>query len=125
MLYFFRRQPFVYWAFVLTAWVMFVCLTKNIGAVSLCPEQSVLHSQVKATETAEHEAPGADVGTCELSSKLIQMKFQLHDFVFLPAVFLILLIAGLFGASRISPPCFREPKVPKRRIHLQLCTFRE
>ncbi|MEI8595853.1 hypothetical protein [Photobacterium sp. Hal280] len=126
MQYFFRRQFLAHWALLLTVWVVFVCLSKNTALLALCPNQSVEAVQIiTASDMAGHEA-AADASECELSEQLLQLKFQQLDTLFLiPILLLTLMLAGLFGAGCLSPPPSREPKVPKRRIHLTLCIFRE
>ncbi|KKD00722.1 MULTISPECIES: hypothetical protein [Photobacterium] len=126
MQHFFRRQSLAHWALLLTVWVVFVCLSKNTAVLTLCPNQSVEVVQILSlSDLAEHEAT-ADSSECDLSEQLLQLKFQQLDTLFLiPILLLTLMLAGLFGTGCLSPPPSRDPKVPKRRIHLTLCIFRE
>ncbi|MDO6707413.1 hypothetical protein [Photobacterium sp. 1_MG-2023] len=113
------------YALMLTLWVILVCLTKNLGLLSMCPNGGAAIQHVAMVQQDAKTSEATSASECELSSQLVQMQWQQLDLFFLPVLGLLLLIAGLFGASRISPPPFREPKVPKRRLHLQFCTFRE
>ncbi|MGB7996657.1 MAG: hypothetical protein WCF45_11095 [Photobacterium halotolerans] len=126
MPHFFRRHSSAHWALLLTVWVVFVCLSKNTALLALCPNQPVEAVQIfSASERAEPQA-SADSSECDLSEQLLQLKYQQLDTLFLiPILLLTLLLAGLLGAGCLSPPPSREPKVPKRRIHLTLCIFRE
>ncbi|WP_120511085.1 hypothetical protein [Photobacterium salinisoli] len=126
MPHFFRRQFLAHWALLLTVWVVFVCLSKNTAVLALCPYQPVEAVQIfSASDMAEPEAQ-ASSSDCDLSEQLLQLKYQqLDTFFLIPILLLTLMLAGLLGAGCPSPPLCRDPKVPKRRIHLTLCIFRE
>lgn len=115
-----RRPRYRLFALLLISWVMALCLAKNSGVLSFCPEaSSVLADLVSADKDTLS-------GPCHLTEKLLSHHLQQLVELFSPLLWLtVAIIISQLLMSRLPFTIFREPRVPKRRPHLQLCVFHE
>ncbi|EKO3893214.1 TPA: hypothetical protein ACMDOB_001969 [Vibrio metschnikovii] len=115
-----RRPRYRLLALLLISWVMVLCLAKNSGVLSFCPEaSSVLAELVLADNDTLSQS-------CHLTEKLLSHHLQQLVELFSPLLWLtVAIIVSQRLMSRLPFTIFREPRVPKRRPHLQLCVFHE
>lgn len=115
-----RRPHYRLLALLLISWVMVLCLAKNSGVLSFCPEaSSVLVDSVSVDDQVTSES-------CHLTEKLLSHHLQQLVELFSPLLWLtVAIIVSQLLMSRLPFAIFCEPRVPKRRLHLQLCVFHE
>ncbi|MGO2322614.1 hypothetical protein [Vibrio casei] len=120
------------WALILVLWVVLVCLMKNMNvlsaacSVSASPSSSVTQDfSSLASNSVENKAKSDGVSECHLSEKLLQFHFHQLDSVVISTLLPSLMIAAFLWFSLTSHRIFHQPPVPKRRRHLELCTFQE
>ncbi|MGO2496748.1 MAG: hypothetical protein ACTH6I_01890 [Vibrio litoralis] len=120
------------WALILVLWVVLVCLMKNMNvlsaacSVSASQSSSVDPSLISFSDNSvENKAKSDSVSECHLSEKLLQFHFHQLDNVVISSLLPSLMIAAFLWFSLTSHQIFHKPPVPKRRRHLELCTFQE
>lgn len=120
------------WALILVLWVVLVCLMKNMNVLSAaCSVSAAQSTSVAPNFTSfadnniENKAKSDGVSECHLSEKLLQFHFHQLDSVVISTLLPSLMIAAFLWFSLTSHRIFHKPPVPKRRRHLELCTFQE
>ncbi|TMX35731.1 hypothetical protein [Vibrio sp. Hep-1b-8] len=106
---------------MLIGWVFAICLMQNSGLFSVCQfKQSVLANKAQITEQK------SDIGEqCDLTEKLLNSaKVNLEHIVITSFIALLVIVAWLISTRPVAAQ-FTEPIVPKSRLHLTLCVFRE
>ena len=116
------------WLLALIGWVIVVCLMKNSGLMFSCAMQydasstsAVVGDEVKIVKAES----GHDTSKCELSEKLIQFAQQQLE------TLVVVLFVGIFAlvvwrcCAFANKRQWTEPIVPKYRVHITLCVFRE
>ena len=115
-----RRPCYRLLALLLISWVMVLCLAKNSGVLSFCPEMSSVLADLVSTDKDNLSEP------CHLTEKLLSHHLQQLVELFSPLLWLTAaIIIGQRLISRLPFAIFYEPRVPKRRPHLQQCVFHE
>lgn len=124
-----RRRQLAPFALMLIVWVVVLCATKNMGLTFACPYAQVSEHSVEwqAAQPAptDTEQLKQTSSACHLSGKLLQHHLNHLIDLFIPLITLVLLLLVAKPLSWSLIPRFRDPQVPKRRPHLQLCVFRE
>ncbi|MBD1573052.1 hypothetical protein HC725_07140 [Vibrio sp. S17_S38] len=126
------------WALILVLWVVVVCLMKNMNVLSAAcsvsasqPSSGVLQSNTTQDLTSlsgnnvENKSQIYNQSECHLSEKLLQFHFHQLDNVVISSLLPSLIIAVFLWFSLTSHRIFHKPLVPKRRRHLEFCTFQE
>ncbi|MGO2403744.1 MULTISPECIES: hypothetical protein [Vibrio] len=120
------------WALILVLWVVLVCLMNNMNVLSVaCPVSSSQSSSIDPNLTSltdnsiENKAKPDGTSECHLSEQLLQFHFHQLDSMVITNLLPSLMIAALLWFSLTSHRIFHKPPVPKRRRHLELCTFQE
>ncbi|HDM8132702.1 TPA: hypothetical protein P0E15_002244 [Vibrio harveyi] len=106
------------------AWVVVICLSKNVGLFQSCP---LIGDQV-TTEHATGQQQKSEKGLtkqCELSEKLIQVSQNHLDSFIVPLFLLAFVLLSISGSERNAFRHHTEPIPDKYRVHLKLCVFRE
>lgn len=106
---------------MLIGWVFAICLMQNSGLFSVCEfKTSVLASKAQLSQ------PKSDIGEqCDLTEKLLNSaKINLEHVIITTFITLLVIVAWLI-LPRSAVAQFTEPIVPKSRLHLTLCVFRE
>ena len=115
-----RRPRYRLFALLLLSWVMALCLAKNSGVLSFCPEASSVLVELVSTDNDNVSE------SCHLAEKLLSYHLQQLVELFSPLLWLtVAIIVGQLLMSRLPVAIFYKPRVPKRRPHLQLCVFHE
>ncbi|TVO34318.1 hypothetical protein [Vibrio algivorus] len=78
-----------------------------------------------ADNSIENKAKPDGSNECHLSEKLLQFHFHQVDSALITSLIPSLTIAAFLWFSLTSHRIFHKPPVPKRRRHLELCTFHE
>ncbi|PXA71070.1 hypothetical protein [Vibrio sp. 11986-1-5] len=116
-----RRPRYRLLALLLISWVMALCLAKNSGVLSFCPEASSVFAELVSTDDNDTLSE-----PCHLTEKLLSYHLQQVVELFSPLLWLtVAIIVSQRLISRLPVAIFYEPRVPKRRPHLQLCVFHE
>lgn len=126
------------WALVLVLWVVLVCLMKNMNVLSVAcsvsasqPSSGVFQGNATqdlislSDNNVENKATLDSQSECHLSEKLLQFHFHQIDSVVISNLLPSLMIAVFLWFSLTSHRIFHKPPVPKRRRHLEFCTFQE
>ncbi|MCG9752873.1 hypothetical protein L1D54_20765 [Vibrio brasiliensis] len=106
---------------MLIGWVFAICLMQNSGLFSVCQfKQSVFANKAQITDQK------SDIGEqCDLTEKLLNSaKVNLEHIVITSFIALLVIVAWLISTRPVAAQ-FTEPIVPKSRLHLTLCVFRE
>ena len=126
MISFKHRQNLTKWTLLLVWWVVGVCLANNIGFIQSClleysEDGAVAQTLMQATDSGEETA-----SKCELSEHLINLdQHHIADQAVLVYTIALALILWLLSTTPYFPP-FTEPILHKgRRVHLNICVFRE
>lgn len=78
-----------------------------------------------ADNSIENKAKPDGASECHLSEKLLQFHLHQLDNVVITSLLPSLMIAAFLWFSLTSHRIFHQPPVPKRRRHLEFCTFQE
>ncbi len=114
-----RRQSAFRLSLILVGWVILVCLAKNTGIMNLC-SINYLDDSITVSQPFE-----VDEDKCDLSEQLLcAHQHQMDSPALISFVFVLAFISWLLATPNNFPP-FTEPIVHKRRVHLQICVFRE
>ncbi|MGO2509648.1 MAG: hypothetical protein ACTH6Y_11685 [Vibrio hibernica] len=123
-----RTSTATRWALTLVLWVILVCLMKNMSLLSAACSVStyVPNNDVQHIESISNNKVSIDKQSeCHLSEKLLQFHLPQIDSVVITSLFPSLMIAVFVWFSLTSHRIFYKPLTPKRRRHLELCTFQE
>ncbi|MGC6232667.1 copper resistance protein [Hafnia paralvei] len=124
-----QRQRVAKWFLILACLVVLTCTTQRMAGMHMLskylPTDDITAAQtaVEPTVTASQETP---ISPCELSAKsLLAANSMAVEHVFFA---LLLFVALLLEPARrlyslIPPP--RAVSLPRLRVHLRLCVFRE
>lgn len=124
-----QRQRVAKWFLILACLVVLTCTTQRMAGMHMLskylPTDDITATQtaVESTVTASQETP---ISPCELSAKsLLAANSMAVEHVFFA---LLLFVALLLEPARrlyslIPPP--RAVSLPRLRVHLRLCVFRE
>lgn len=124
-----QRQRVAKWFLILACLVVLTCTTQRMAGMHMLskylPTDDITATQtaVEPTVTASQETP---ISPCELSAKsLLAANSMAVEHVFFA---LLLFVALLLEPARrlyslIPPP--RAVSLPRLRVHLRLCVFRE
>lgn len=124
-----QRQRVAKWFLILACLVVLTCTTQRMAGMHMLskylPTDDITATQtaVEPTVTASQEPP---ISPCELSAKsLLAANSMAVEHVFFA---LLLFVALLLEPARrlyslIPPP--RAVSLPRLRVHLRLCVFRE
>lgn len=124
-----QRQRVAKWFLILACLVVLTCTTQRMAGMHMLskylPTDDITAAQtaVEPTVTASKETP---ISPCELSAKsLLAANSMAVEHVFFA---LLLFVALLLEPARrlyslIPPP--RAVSLPRLRVHLRLCVFRE
>ncbi|WP_117232876.1 hypothetical protein [Vibrio maerlii] len=113
-----RRDTLFKWSLILVLWVVVVCLAKNVGFVTSCPNQAHQDYAFTTQSTAESEQ-------CDLSEKLLSAhQHQVDSQAIFLFIFALVLVTWLLSTPN-PYYLFTEPIAKRRRVHLTLCVFRE
>ncbi|OFS07934.1 copper resistance protein [Hafnia sp. HMSC23F03] len=124
-----QRQRVAKWFLILACLVVLSCTTQRMAGMHMLskylPTDDITATQtaVEPTVTASQETP---ISPCELSAKsLLAANSMAVEHVFFA---LLLFVALLLEPARrlyslIPPP--RAVSLPRLRVHLRLCVFRE
>lgn len=111
----------------LVGWVFAICFMQNSSLYSVCSfKQSAFEpaSVASITANADHKQDEL-TEPCDLTEKLLNSaKLNLEHLMVFSFVFALSILTWL-GLTRPLAPSFTEPIVPKARVHLRLCVFRE
>lgn len=111
----------------LVGWVFAICFMQNSSLFSVCSfKQSAFEpaSVASITANADHKQDEL-TEPCDLTEKLLNSaKLNLEHLMVFSFVFALSILTWL-GLTRPQAPSFTEPIVPKARVHLRLCVFRE
>ncbi|MBD1573048.1 hypothetical protein HC725_07120 [Vibrio sp. S17_S38] len=126
------------WALILVLWVVLVCLMKNMNVLSAAcsvsasqPSSGVLQSNTTQDLTSlsdnnvDNKAQIYNQSECHLSEKLLQFHSHQLDNVVISSLLPSLMIAVFLWFSLTCHRILHKPPVPKRRRHLEFCTFQE
>ncbi|EHM42122.1 hypothetical protein [Hafnia alvei] len=124
-----QRQRVAKWFLILACLVVLTCTTQRMAGMHMLSKYlptddiTVTQTAVEPTVTASQETP---ISPCELSAKsLLAANSMAVEHVFFA---LLLFVALLLEPARrlyslIPPP--RAVSLPRLRVHLRLCVFRE
>lgn len=124
-----QRQRVAKWFLILACLVVLTCTTQRMAGMHILSKYlptddiTVTQTAVEPTVTASQETP---ISPCELSAKsLLAANSMAVEHVFFA---LLLFVALLLEPARrlyslIPPP--RAVSLPRLRVHLRLCVFRE
>ncbi|MDC5705954.1 hypothetical protein OPW41_09010 [Vibrio europaeus] len=106
---------------VLIGWVFAICLTQNSGMLTVCE-----YKYASLADSTHVTDQSTDISKqCDLTEKLLgSAKVNLDHVVVSFFVALLVIVAWLVSTRQASPQ-FTEPIVPKSRLHLTFCVFRE
>lgn len=114
-----RRQSKFKLSLLLVGWVIVVCLAQNTGIVNVCSVDYIGENITTSQSQSDEEEK------CDLSEKLLSAhQHQIDSEALIGFMFALILISWLLATPNQFPP-FTEPIVHKRRVHLQICVFRE
>lgn len=116
-----RRSALIF--FCLACLVILTCMTQRIAGLNAL--SSVLHQETTAEASSTISEIDKIPAPCELSSKsLLSVPPLLLEFAFLAlSLLLAFLSRGNMAAIRLLVP--EAVPVPRLRVHLRLCVFRE
>ncbi|WP_089124941.1 hypothetical protein [Vibrio algivorus] len=95
------------------------------AACSVSASQPTNNTQELTLLSSNEKAESNNTSECHLSEKLLQFHFHQLDSVVISNLLPSLMIAAFLWFSLTSHQIFHKPPVPKRRRHLELCTFQE
>ncbi|TFH90327.1 hypothetical protein ELS82_17395 [Vibrio ouci] len=106
---------------MLIGWVFAICLSQNAGWQSVCEfKYSAL------ADLAHISKSPSDIGEqCDLTEKLLSSAQVNLEHVVISIFVVALIVVAWFVLTRSATPQFTEPIVPRRRLHLTFCVFRE
>ncbi|MBY7968842.1 hypothetical protein KW445_04210 [Vibrio fluvialis] len=106
---------------LLVGWVFAICFMQNTSIISMCSfKQSVVTDTIQLSDISD------DVQKqCELTEKLLSSAKVNLDNMMVPMFLLFVIIVAWLTRVRPETPSFTEPIIPKSRVHLILCVFRE
>ncbi|NRB67163.1 MAG: hypothetical protein HRU48_07295 [Vibrio sp.] len=106
---------------LLVGWVFAVCFMQNTSIISICSfKQSALTDTTQLTDNSDGIQK-----QCDLTEKLLSSAKVNLDNLMVPMFLFIVVIVAWLVRTRPEAPSFTEPIVPKPRVHLTLCVFRE
>ncbi|MBF7978802.1 copper resistance protein [Rahnella laticis] len=117
-----RRSALLY--FCLACLVILTCMTQRIAGLNAL--SAIVHQDTAAAQASSATSEIAKIpAPCELSSKsLLSVPPLLLEFAFLAlSLLLAFLSRGNMAAIRLLVP--EAVPVPRLRVHLRLCVFRE
>lgn len=113
---------------MLVGWVIAICFMQNSALVTACQYQGLMQESpttafVDGTNNpTQEDAVGKP---CDLTSKLFGSAKVNLEHLMVPLTLIALLIVAWISQLRPTYVSFTEPIVPKNRVHLTLCVFRE
>lgn len=106
---------------LLVGWVFAICFMQNTSIISMCSfKQPALTDTIQLTDNGDGIQK-----QCDLTEKLLSSAKVNLDNMMVPMFLFIVVIVAWLVRSRPEAPSFTEPIVPKSRVHLTLCVFRE
>ncbi len=112
---------------LLVGWVCAICFMQNSAFFNVCAfKTAALSEQTKVMVASADVSEKAELGEqCDLTEKLLSSaKLNLEHLMVFSFILLLAIVAWL-AQTRSQFASFTEPIVPKTRIHLTLCVFRE
>ncbi|MCL9783431.1 hypothetical protein M9194_18555 [Vibrio sp. S4M6] len=106
---------------LLVGWVFAICFLQNTSLISMCTfKQSALNENLKLKDD------GTDLQEqCDLTEKLLCSAKVNLDNTMVPMFWVFVIIVAWLVQVRPEASSFTEPIVPKSRVHVTLCIFRE
>ncbi|MGD8172732.1 copper resistance protein [Vibrio sp. TRT 21S02] len=124
-----QRHRFTKWSLALVWWVICVCLANNIGLLNACPVKYQDDNQViqQVLQNDDQVTNNTDIADkCSLSEHLINFdQHQVADHALIMQILALVLILWLLSTSEYRPSPTTPTLYKGRRLHLQLCVFRE
>ncbi|MFB9216482.1 hypothetical protein [Vibrio sinaloensis] len=111
---------------LLVGWVFVVCLLQNSALFNVCSfKHSALDKGTAEAWVMSGESRQDLSEPCDLTEKLLASGQLSLDHIMVFSFLIVLAIVTWLIQTRPAFSAFTEPILPKSRVHLRICVFRE